>query len=151
MKRIYTLIILLSIAVLGVSAQVSEVFDNYSDTEGVTSVYISKSLLKMMPDLKTEGMEIKGLLDKLDSINIITTEDKTIAGKIMNAMNKALKNSTYEDLLRVNEDKEKTRIYMKSDKNNLNEYLIINDGADSFNAIRITGRITPADVQNIVK
>lgn len=104
-----------------------------------------------MPDLKTEGMEIKGLLDKLDSINIITTEDKTIAGKIMNAMNKALKNSTYEDLLRVNEDKEKTRIYMKSDKNNLNEYLIINDGADSFNAIRITGRITPADVQNIVK
>lgn len=151
MKKIYILTLLLAIAIIGASAQVTEFFDRYSDTEGVTSVYVSKTLLRMMPDVKTEGIEIKGLADKLDGIRILTTEDKAMADKLKNDATKNLRLKGYEELLRVNEGDEKTMIYMKADKRNINEYLIINQEPDEFNAILITGSISPSDIQGMIR
>ena len=53
MKRIYIFALLLTITMLGASAQLKDFFNRYDDTDGVTSVYISKSLLRMMPDIDT--------------------------------------------------------------------------------------------------
>lgn len=149
MKRIYTLTLLLTFAIIGAAAQISEFFDRYSDTDGVTSVYISKSLLRMMPDIETDGVDIKGISGKLESIRILSTEDKSMAEKMANDLTKDLRKNDYEELLRVNESKEKTMIYMKSGKNGLNEYLLINQEPDEFNIIRIVGTITPADIQKV--
>jgi len=150
MKRIYTLILLLSLVIMGASAQIEEFFNRYSDTDGVTSVYISKSLLRMMPDVKTDGVDLKGLGNKLESIRVLTTEDKALAEKLQSDLKKDLKVKDYEELLKVNEGKEKTMIYMKTGKNGVNEYLIINQETGEFNAIQIMGKITPDDIQNMV-
>lgn len=151
MKRIYTFALLLAIAIVGASAQITEFFDHYSNTDGVTSVFISKSLLRMMPDIKTEGVEVKEIADKLESIRILTTEDKSMAAKLREDATKNLRLKGYEELLRVNEGDEKTGIFMKTGEKNVNEYLIINQETDEFNAILITGRITPSDIQKMVK
>lgn len=151
MKRIYTFALLLAIAIVGASAQITEFFERYSNTDGVTSVFISKSLLRMMPDIKTEGVEVKEIADKLESIRILTTEDKSMAAKLREDATKNLRLKGYEELLRVNEGDEKTGIFMKTGEKNVNEYLIINQETDEFNAILITGRITPSDIQKMVK
>lgn len=62
----------------------------------------------------------------------------------------AMRNKGYEELLRVNENKEKTLIYTKNGANGVNEYLILNHKSDEFNAILIVGRITPADIRKII-
>lgn len=141
---------MLILAIFGATAQVSELFDRYADTDGVTTVYISKSLLKMMPDIKTDGVDIKDISGKLESIRILTTEKKTIVGKLKNDISKSLRPKEYEELLKVNEGKEKTMIYMKSGKNGLNEYLIISHESDEFNIIQIIGTISPNDIQKVV-
>ena len=53
MKRTYIITLLLSLCSLFTYAQES-FFDKYADMEGVTSVYISKAMLSLMPDMKTE-------------------------------------------------------------------------------------------------
>lgn len=150
MKRLYTISILLALAIISATAQISEIFDRYADTDGVTSVYISKSLLRMMPDVETDGVDLEGISDKLDSIRILTTEDKSIAKKLKKDITKSLRSDNYEVLLMVNESKEETMIYMKPGKNSLTEYLIISHDSDEFNIIRIVGRIKPGDVRDIV-
>ena len=71
MKRFYILTILFALAVISTSAQVSKLVERYSDSKGVTSVYISKTMIGMMPDLSTNGLEFKGMADKLNSIRVL--------------------------------------------------------------------------------
>ena len=69
MKRTYIITLLLSLCSLFTYAQES-FFDKYADMEGVTSVYISKAMLSLMPDMKTEEIYIGELASKLDNIQL---------------------------------------------------------------------------------
>ena len=142
MKRIYILTILLAVTVFSSMAQITKFFDKYSDVDGVTSVGVSKAMLEMMPDMKTEGMDMRGLAGKLDNILILTTENASMAAKLSKDAAASIDTKGCEELLSVNEGKERTKIYMKKNANDVNQYLILNEDKSEFNAILITGKIT---------
>ena len=73
MKRTYIITLLLSLCSLFTYAQDS-FFDKFADMEGVTSVYISKAMLSLMPNMKTEGVNIGEVASKLDKIQILSCE-----------------------------------------------------------------------------
>ncbi|MDE6073023.1 MAG: DUF4252 domain-containing protein, partial [Muribaculaceae bacterium] len=123
MKRFYILTILFALAVISTSAQVSKLFERYSDLKGVTSVYISKTMIGMMPDLSTNGLEFKGMADKLNSIRVLTTENASIADKMGKELDSEIKKDAYELLLSANDNGEKAVIYLKPDANGVNNYL----------------------------
>ena len=151
MKRIYILTILLAVTVFSSMAQITKFFDKYSDVDGVTSVRVSKAMLEMMPDMKTEGMDMRGLAGKLDNILILTTENASMAAKLSKDAAASISESKRcEELLSVNEGKERTKIYMKKNANDVNQYLILNEDKSEFNAILITGKITPADIRAMI-
>ena len=56
MKRIFTVIAVM-MACLSMHAQ-AELFSKYDNTHGVTTVYVSKSMLSIMPQMKTGGVDI---------------------------------------------------------------------------------------------
>ena len=150
MKRIYILTILLAVTVFSSMAQITKFFDKYSDVDGVTSVRVSKAMLEMMPDMKTEGMDMRGLAGKLDNILILTTENASMAANLSKDAAASIDTKGCEELLSVNEGKERTKIYMKKNANDVNQYLILNEDKSEFNAILITGKITPADIRAMI-
>lgn len=78
MKRTYIITLLLSLCSLFTYAQ-----DSFSTSSliwtGVTSVYISKAMLSLMPDMKTEGVNIGEVASKLDNIQILSCENPTLS------------------------------------------------------------------------
>ena len=52
------------------------------DMDGVTSVYISKAMLSLMPDMKTEGVNIGEVASKLDNIQILSCEKTDLIAKL---------------------------------------------------------------------
>lgn len=151
MKRIYLLTTMLLVCALSGMAQLSKVFDKYADVDDVTSVYISKTMLRMMPDMKTDGMNIGGAASKIDVIRILTTENAAMAVKLQKDVSAHFSPNGFEELMRVNEGKEKTAIYIKSNDNDTNEYVIINAEPTEFNLIQIVGTLKPSDVQGMIK
>lgn len=150
MKRICILAVIAVMAVVSGSAQqISKFFDKYEDAERVTSVYVSKAMLRMMPDIKTGDMDMSGLAGKLDCIRVLTSDNGDMARKLKADADKVVASGGYEVLVKVSEGKEKTNIYMKSDKD-VNEYFILNEEPGDFNAILIVGKLTPEDVQKMV-
>lgn len=149
MKRFYILSILFALAVISASAQVSKLFDQYSDAKGVTSVYISKTMIRMMPDLSTNGLEFKGMADKLNSIRVLTTENRDIAAKMGNEINAEIKKDSYELLLSANDKGEKAVIYLKTDANGVNNYLIVAQESSELSIVLISGTLTPADIKKM--
>ena len=83
MKRIYILAILTTVFSLFAQAQQS-FFDKYAEMEGVTSVYISKSMLGLMPnaDSTVNGIHIGNIASRLDNIQILSCEEANVASKL---------------------------------------------------------------------
>ena len=151
MKRIYIIAMLIAMTAMSVSAQAVKFFEKYEDADDVTSVYVSKAILRMMPDISTGDMDFSGVSGKIECIRVLTADRAEIAGKLRTDADKVIKEGKYELLVKVSEGKEKTNIYMKSDKEGMNEYIILNGSPNDFNAILIEGTLTPADVQKMAK
>ena len=149
MKRFYILTILFALAVISTSAQVSKLVERYSDSKGVTSVYISKTMIGMMPDLSTNGLEFKGMADKLNSIRVLTTENASIADKMGKELDSEIKKDTYELLLSANDNGEKAVIYLKPDAYGVNNYLIVAQESSELSIVLISGTLTPADIRKM--
>ena len=72
MKRINILVILATVFSLFAQAQQS-FFDKYAEMEGVTSVYISKNMLSLLPNVNStiNGIHIGNIASRLDNIQIL--------------------------------------------------------------------------------
>lgn len=151
MKRIYLTAIALTLGILAGMAQVNAFFDKYADSDQVTSVLITKAMLSMMPEsgMKSGNMEIGKIAGKIDNIRILTCEQPRMIAKLKKDLS-SISTKGYEELLKVNDNGERTVIYLNSGANGSNSYLIINEEKNEFNAILINGRISPTDIRGMV-
>lgn len=153
MKRLI-LLALVAIVTLTTHAQ-HDYFEKYADMEGVTSVYISKTMFKLMQGLPmeigTDDVDMGKIIGKLDGLYILTTEKP----EVMEALRKETafinKKEGYEELMRVKEDDQKVAIYMKEQKDKRMEYVLVVDSTDDEFVIMIfSGTLQPEDVQGII-
>jgi hypothetical protein len=151
--------LLLAISLLGSSLVVAQnspfksLFDKYENEDNVTIVSISKSMFNLIPgNIKTNNVDLKSVVSKIESMLIITSEKSDVKGK-MYAEFKSLvdKNKEYEELMRVKSDKTNVTFNIRKKGDLINELvLLVNDEKD-FAAIQILGNFTLEDIQNIAK
>lgn len=149
MKRTYIITLLFSLCSLFTYAQDS-FFDKFADMDGVTSVYISKAMLSMIPDMQTEGVNISGVASKLDNIQILSCEKPAVIAKLKKETEFINPKNGYEELIRINDEGEKTTIYLKQDKNGKKEFVLLNNEKEEFTIIVITGNLTLQEIQGII-
>lgn len=148
MKKVIILL-MMAICVANLSAQ--ESFNNkFGNIKGVTSVYISKSLLNMMPDIKSDGMNLGCVANKLDNIQILNSETKKAAALLSNGCRQIISKENYENLMNINENGEHTGIYMKNFPGGKTQYIMLSTEKDETNIIVLTGRLTINDIKNVI-
>ena len=127
-------------------------FDKYADMDGVTSVYISKSMLNLFPKGQTSvnGINIGDIASRLDNIQILSTDEQPIVDKLRKETSDINTRNGYEELMRVREDGEKTTIYFKDGKKDKKEFVLLVDEKDEFTIISIVGDLTLQEIQGII-
>lgn len=143
--------IMLMLTTITASAQV-KAFEKYSDTEGVTYVYISKALLRMagafnMPS--APGTNMKNIIPKVDAIQIITSMEDDMASRLKREAENIVKSQNYELLMQVDDDGDKVRIYHHEGKKQ-SAILMITTSDDETVVIAFTGTFTLKDVESMV-
>ena len=134
---------------MNITAQ-NNVFEKLSNTKDISTVFISKSLLNMMPSVDMGGKNIKVLSDKLEQMEIYKGSDKS-ARKAMNSEIKNLsKDKLYENLMTVKEDKKQVIFYAQKDKENFKDLVMYINKADESVIIRIIGDFTAKDIQDVI-
>ena len=154
MKQIITKILLCLVVLasaLTANAQI-KAFDKYADMDGVTSVYISKSMLSLFPKGQTNvnGINIGDIASRLDNIQILSADEQPIVDKLRKETSGINTRNGYEELMRVREDGEKTTIYFKDGKKDRKEFVLLVDEKDEFTIISIVGDLTLQEIQGIV-
>lgn len=151
MKR-FILSALVAIATLASYAQ-HDYFDKYADMEGVTSVYISKTMFKFIQGMPIEvdDVDMGKIINKLDGLYILTTEKPEIKEALRKETAFINKKKGYEELMRAKEDDQKVVIYMKEEKEKRSEYVLVVDSLDDEFVIMVfTGTLQLEDVQGII-
>ena len=127
-------------------------FDKYAEMDGVTSVYITKSMLSLFPKGQTNvnGINIGDIASRLDNIQILSTDEQPIVDKLRKETSHINTRNGYEELMRVREDGEKTTIYFKDSKKDKKEFVLLQDAKNEFTIISIVGDLTLQEIQGIV-
>ena len=149
MKRTYIIAFLLSFCSMMSYAQDS-FFDKFSEMDGVTSVYISKAMLSMMPSMKTKGVNIGEVARKLESIQILSCEKPALIATIKKELEYINPKNGYEELMRINDTGDKTTIYLKTNKNDKKEFVLLTSGKNELTVIVIVGNLSLKEIQGIV-
>ena len=127
-------------------------FDKYADMDGVTSVYITKSMLSLFPQGNTNinGVNIGNIANRLDNIQILSAEEKGIIDQLRKDTSDINSKNGYEELLRIREDGTKTTIYF-NEKKKKKEFVLLVDEKDEFTIISIVGDLTLKEIQGIIQ
>ncbi|WP_223815481.1 MULTISPECIES: DUF4252 domain-containing protein [Sphingobacterium] len=109
MKAMKTILVLISLFVCSMTqAQISkldQIFEQYKEHKGVTSIKIGKPMFKMLNKMKMSDSDletIKPLLSKVNSIKMLIFENA--GSSIQNDVSSAIRNLKYEELIAINSE-----------------------------------------------
>lgn len=148
-----TTLLMFAVSARGQSAM-DKVFDKYSETDGFTTVYISKYMFDMFrnneADPKTQD-DFAQVMNKLTSIRIITTDDDpatVVPVDLYQEIMKIMPSNIYKEIMVVKDKGSNVRFYAREVNNRVAELLLVVGGKDESALISIQGDI---DMKNISK
>lgn len=150
-------LVFLSPALLAQESITAALYDEYSGTEGITTVHITKELFGMIAQMKFEGEEaeemneMKEAMAGLEFIKIVMFENGSDDNKDFVAFRKdlnALDHKGYAELMVVDDKDEKVRFLAKKDGEMINEFLILISSPTEVGFISIFGNM---DMETISK
>lgn len=116
-------------------------FDDISKCKGVTSIYISKLMMKTMGGLALGDQRISAIAQDLNSIEIISCENNEMFDAINNKVENIISDNKLEILAKVNDEGEKVSIYGYVEGENVTYLLMTVDDNDELVLISMSGKI----------
>ena len=152
MKRIYIFLAAIILAVTGLSAQtdVTRVFADLAKIKGVTSVYVSGPMMKLVLSkisenihLKNKEVPIKGIRNP-GGLELVNAEKPELASRLKTAAAGILKGKNTTVLVETKEDGESVNIFSpgKLDNNVIRDLIIeVSEKDNEYTLIYIHGDI----------
>jgi len=153
MKTKYVILILMCLTFPAIAtAQDSSIklFDKYTDTDGVTSVYISKAMFRMMPTMENVGLNLMNMKGKIESLYILTTAKQELVPQMRKEFSQLIRKD-HEELMRVRDGKTKATFYANMKGDMVKDLLMLSDTESEFTVIQLLGNFTLQDIQEITK
>lgn len=147
MKRI--LLLLVCVCMTGMVLAQDALFKKYGNTRGVETVFISKSMLSMMPTVEVNDKRISS--KKIDRIQMLSCERPSMVRTIKTEAVASFERGHYEEMMRMHDGDEQTIIYCRSLGRGINEFVLMETERDEINIINIQGKITLNDIKHLAE
>ena len=114
-------------------------FDEFENMDKVASVVVNKSMMNLFGSIaenadEEEAREFASLAKGLDKLKVFMTEDEAASSEMKSSVNKYLKKSDLEELMRVKDEDTNVKFYIKNgkDENHVKELLMFVTGIDKM-------------------
>lgn len=143
MKAIRYLLTILVVTISGFAAMAqNSIIDEITDMNGVSSIYISKTMLSKMKPSMIGDKRIAAIAHELSAITIIEIEKASTNTKIAQKISQ-LKNTTELELLtKIKDNGENTSIYAKQQGEKITMVILLMEEKKDINIIVLTGNIS---------
>lgn len=155
MKRIALIAALLLLTISSFAQNGRSIYQKYSDTEGVSAVYISPAMFRLMgkmPDLQMEGEDINlaPLVHSLSGLYLISCEDSAVGKEIKKDAEKFVAAGKYELLLEAKDSGEAVRIYTVGDDKTVTGFVMIAADSSETTFICLDGTMDREELENLL-
>ncbi len=110
-------------------------FDKYEDMEEVASIIVNSKMFQMLAsiDVDMDDPEAQAYFDmvkKIDNFKVMTTGDEQISANMKADVNRYLKSSNLEELMRIKDGDQNVKFYVREgkDANHVKELLMFITG-----------------------
>lgn len=129
-------------------------YDKMLKMKGVTSIFLSESMIKMMPKerMKKESVDFSGIAEKLTGIYIFTSENEQATAELKKTFSPMLVTTSkkFETLMFVKEDNSLLKLISKKQGNLFEDLYMLIDEKEDFVAIILRGKFEKNDLDKII-
>ena len=133
-------IIIVLVAVLPFIGFSQSMFDKFEDLDNVSAVVVNESMFKLLSKINVEvddneAQDFMDIAQNLKNLKVFITEDKKISSDMQITMEKYLKSSSLQELMRVKDKDANVKFYIKSgkDEDHVSELLMFVTGIKNGN------------------
>lgn len=127
-----------------------DVLEKLSDMDGVSAVYISKSMFGSMGGMDMGGLDISKVAGKIEAMQVLTAEKNKAAQAMKAEADKLVKNKDYEIMMKVKDSDSKVAFYIKRENNKIKGLLmLVDETPKEYTIIQIKGDLSLKEIQNI--
>lgn len=158
MKRIIILAILLLSATIASAQEGKKIYNRYSADKGVSAVYISPSMFKIigkLPDLEMEtadgkSMNLAPLINSFQGFYLLDISNPTTISAIQKDVASMISKGRYELMMEVKDEGETLKIYTSGNEKVIESFVFIASKGDSVQFICIDGGMNRSDIEKLI-
>ncbi len=138
---------------LGQNQRVEKLFEQYSEQEGFTSVYITQHMFDLFADIDTdeEENEFLEITKNLRGIKILHCDSGYGKVNFYNSILKKLPKNEYQELMVIHEKNQDIKFLIKKANKQISEFLMVSGGKDGNTIISIVGDIDLKKISKLSK
>ena len=150
---------MLLIAVGAFAQEGKRLYNKYSDQEGVSAVYISPAMFKLMgqlPDINVETadgkkMDMAPLVRSFSGFYMLSFEKKSAASaELYKEVTSMVNKGNFELLMEVKDDGSTIRMYTLGDEKVVNSFVCIVNEEDGMMFFSLEGSMNRSDVEKLI-
>ena len=159
MKKIITIALMLLLAVGAFAQEGKRLYNKYSDQEGVSAVYISPAMFKLigqLPDINVETadgkkMDMAPLIRSFSGFYMLNFENKSaLSAELYKEVTAMVNKSNFELLMEVKEAGSTIRMYTLGDEKVVNSFVCIINEDDQTMFFCLEGTMNRSDLEKLM-
>ncbi|MBP5505849.1 MAG: DUF4252 domain-containing protein [Bacteroidales bacterium] len=146
MKRIIAIAALLFTFIGAFAQNGKSMYGKYSDKEGVSAVYISPAMFRLMgklPNLNVEGEDVNlaPIIKSLSGFYLLSAENAEVCGAMDKDVRKLISKGRYEMLMEAKDSGETVRMYTAGTENVVKSFIMLSVGNEKTTFICLDGKM----------
>ena len=130
MKKIFAIVVLALVSVAALAQSGRDIYNKYSDEAGVSSVYISPAMFRLigrLPDVSFEDSEVNfsSIIKSMSGFYIVNSENPDIADGLYSDVKRYIKKGDFELLMEAKDDGQVMRMYTAGDEKTVSSFIMI--------------------------
>ena len=155
MKKIITIAAFMLLAFSAMAQDGKSLYKKYSDSEGVSAVYISPAMFRLMgkvPDMDIDGNDVNlgGLIKSLSGFYLINSEKAEIKAALLNDAERFIAKGQYELLMESKDNGETVRLYTVGDEEIVTGFVMLASEKDECTFICFDGQMKREELEKLL-
>ena len=154
MKKIIVTVIAILMAVAMFAQNGESIYRKYSGKPGVTGVYISPAMFRMMGSLPLEemvdGQDLAPLIKQMNGFYLIEVSDAAIAGEVEADVRRLLSSNKFELLMEVKDEGNTVKMMSLTEGDYVKSFVIACIEENETVFICLDGDILKSDLDNFI-
>ena len=158
MKRIIVITLMLLVATVASAQEGKNIYNKYSGNNGVSAVYISPAMFRMignLPDLQVETangemMNLAPLIRTFQGFYMLDITDANIASNLITDVDNLIAKGRYELLMEVKDDEDTANMYTVGNEKVIESFVFVASDGESLQFICIDGDMSRDEVEKLI-